>query len=191
MIHTKLALVGVLALGLSAWGCGKPAAEPAPKATAASHDHEGHDHAGHDHGHEGHDHAGHDHAKAGAGHDHSGWWCPEHAVPEEEIVPQAAATVMPEPAVVEHLPVAEPEMVKEECLAPLEILPVEVPQTVGIIVEFILIEDAEFGFLLKMICVLKSLLISYPQISILESELRAPCQISVPQPDEQAGRLKD
>ncbi len=83
MIHTKLALSGVLALGLSAWGCGKPAAEPAPKATATSHDHDGHDHAGHDHAHEGHDHAGHDHAKAGDGHDHSGWWCPEHAVPEE------------------------------------------------------------------------------------------------------------
>ena len=30
-------------------------------------------------------HAGHDHAKSGgATHDHSGWWCTEHGIPEEE-----------------------------------------------------------------------------------------------------------
>jgi hypothetical protein len=83
MFNAKLALGSVLAMSLTAWGCGKPAAEPAKNVTATSHSHDGHDHAGHDHAHEGHDHAGHDHAHADAGHDHSGWWCPEHAVPEE------------------------------------------------------------------------------------------------------------
>ena len=82
MFPAKLALGGLLAIGLTAWGCGKPAAEPA-QTTAASASHDDHDHEGHDHAHDGHDHAGHDHAHADAGHDHSGWWCSEHAVPEE------------------------------------------------------------------------------------------------------------
>jgi hypothetical protein len=77
MTHAKIALAGLLTLGLTAWGCGKPPVAPAPKADAtAAHEHDGHDHAGHDH-------ADHDHAQAAAGDDHSGWWCSEHAVPEE------------------------------------------------------------------------------------------------------------
>lgn len=56
-----LGLLGLVTLGLV--GCGA-APESAPaEATAASDEH-----AGHSHGH---------------GHSHDGWWCPEHAVPEE------------------------------------------------------------------------------------------------------------
>src|SRR5690348_8950677 len=47
----------------SAVGCSQ-GTKPGGSATAEAH----------------HDHDGHDHGKA---HDHSGWWCPEHGVPEE------------------------------------------------------------------------------------------------------------
>ncbi len=48
----------ILALVGTAIGCAKPAAEGEPAATTTS-------------------------ATAAEGHDHSGWWCAEHGVPEE------------------------------------------------------------------------------------------------------------
>jgi hypothetical protein len=80
MVNAKLALGALLAVGVSAWGCGKPAAEPAQDLTANSVSHAGHNQVGHGHDR---DDAVHDHAHADAGHDHGGWWCSEHRVPEE------------------------------------------------------------------------------------------------------------
>jgi cobalt-zinc-cadmium efflux system membrane fusion protein len=59
-------------------GCGQSSSPPtSASGTAAVDDHDGHDHDGHDHGpREG-------HAEEEAGHDHAGWWCTEHGVPEE------------------------------------------------------------------------------------------------------------
>lgn len=69
MLACGLGLVGFIA------GCG---GTPAPKTNAEAKQHA--DHAGHKDGDE------HDHetvAKADREHDHSGWWCDEHGVPEE------------------------------------------------------------------------------------------------------------
>lgn len=49
--------------------------------TTTEESHDDHDHDGeHDHDHKG----DHDHDHASGDHDHSGWWCNEHGVPEEE-----------------------------------------------------------------------------------------------------------
>ena len=72
---TKSTLTGVaaiLALAVSLAGCTDSAAPVAETDVVVD------DHAGHDHGPGEHDDSEH------AGHDHSGWWCPEHGVPEEE-----------------------------------------------------------------------------------------------------------
>ena len=67
------------ALMFAANGCGESA--PAPQKVAQTDDHAGHDHKNGEH-HEG---DGHDHSKDGKKeHDHSGWWCGEHGVPEGE-----------------------------------------------------------------------------------------------------------
>ena len=61
----------LLAVAVLSVGCGQPV--PAkPVATAETKEHD--DHAGHDHG----------PSTKSATHDHSGWWCNEHGVPEEE-----------------------------------------------------------------------------------------------------------
>ena len=68
-------VMGVFAVALAIAGCGQ--SNPGGTASNAGH-HEG---DGHDH----HDGDGHDHGKETAGgHDHSGWWCAEHGVPEGE-----------------------------------------------------------------------------------------------------------
>ena len=74
-----IALVSAAALSIGLIGCNGSA-----PSTDAEHDHGDHSHEGHDHGDHKHDDADHkdDHAKAT--HDHSGWWCPEHGVPEAE-----------------------------------------------------------------------------------------------------------
>lgn len=68
-------LVCALAVGGLVSGCG---GTPAPKTASGEKPHA--DHAGHKDGDED------DHektAKSGKAHDHSGWWCNEHGVPEE------------------------------------------------------------------------------------------------------------
>ena len=71
MKSTNLIAAGLACSLAFVLGCGQPSAPPAaPAPVAAAHDHD-HEH-GHDH-----------HAHAGDGHDHSGWWCTEHGVPEE------------------------------------------------------------------------------------------------------------
>ena len=57
------------ALMFAANGCGESA--PAPKQVAQTDDHAGHDHKEGEH-------------HKGDGHDHSGWWCGEHGLPEAE-----------------------------------------------------------------------------------------------------------
>ncbi len=65
------------ALMFAANGCGE--STPAPKQVAQTDKHEDHKDGEH---HEG---DGHDHSKDGKkDHDHSGWWCGEHGVPEGE-----------------------------------------------------------------------------------------------------------
>ncbi len=60
------------ALMFVANGCGESA--PAPKPVAQADKHDDHKHGG-----------GHDHSKDGKkDHDHSGWWCGEHGLPEAE-----------------------------------------------------------------------------------------------------------
>ena len=73
-IRTSYVFVLSLATSLVLLGCQQPS-EPAPPVSAEeSHD----EHEGHDHG------EGEAHEEEGqASHDHSGWWCPEHGVPEE------------------------------------------------------------------------------------------------------------
>lgn len=69
---TSIALSLLACLAFTLCGCGDATAPVGDNDTTTELD----EHAGHDHGpgeHEG-----------VAGHDHSGWWCPEHGVPEEE-----------------------------------------------------------------------------------------------------------
>lgn len=78
-VKNTLLIAGLLALVLGLHGCGQtapPAAEkPVPAAAHADHD----DHE------EGDDEHGHSHASDAKGkHNHSGWWCNEHGVPEEQ-----------------------------------------------------------------------------------------------------------
>ncbi len=66
VLSKQIVMSGVLfAVAVIATGCGQPNGENgATKVVADAHE-------------------GHDHAQAD-GHDHSGWWCAEHGVPEEE-----------------------------------------------------------------------------------------------------------
>ncbi len=68
-----LATVSAAALMIGLSGCNGPV----PSTDAA--------HKEDEHGHDGHDHAGHKEGdQASTDHDHSGWWCAEHGVPEGE-----------------------------------------------------------------------------------------------------------
>ncbi len=82
-MRTDFGATSILALAIIfANGCGQPATAPVqsesvPAKEEKTHD-DDHEHAKHDHD---------DHAasgeKGGSEHDHSGWWCNEHGVPEE------------------------------------------------------------------------------------------------------------
>lgn len=63
----------VLLAGTALVGCNDTGVSNAEQQTTAVDDHAGHNHAEGEHGEE-----------SNAGHDHSGWWCVEHGVPEEE-----------------------------------------------------------------------------------------------------------
>ncbi|MGD9720689.1 MAG: RND transporter [Pirellulales bacterium] len=82
---TLPAVVFVSLICATTSGCAKSDAAPeagnARPADAAHDGHAGHAHGDHEHG--DHDHADHAHEQATDGHDHSGWWCAEHGVPEE------------------------------------------------------------------------------------------------------------
>ena len=69
---TSITLSLLACLAFTICGCGDAAAPVADNDTTTELD----EHAGHDHGPGEHEEV--------AGHDHSGWWCPEHGVPEEE-----------------------------------------------------------------------------------------------------------
>lgn len=76
----KLSFVTTALLALAAFGCGQ--SSPAPTTASTSGKLAVGQAAGHDEHREG---DGHDHGKDGdkhADHDHSGWWCAEHGVPE-------------------------------------------------------------------------------------------------------------
>lgn len=84
------AIVSAALLGLAMTGCARPVS---PNAGHEAHEHgqDGHDHAGHDH-----DHGDQSHADQAASHDHGGWWCAEHGVPEAlcgQCDPQVAASL--------------------------------------------------------------------------------------------------
>ncbi len=71
---STLLIAGVSAGLLLMPGCSSNTDNVATEQPDDDHDSDGHeDHGDHDHG---------DHADAG--HDHSGWWCVEHGVPESE-----------------------------------------------------------------------------------------------------------
>ena len=73
-VLNRCAMLGVLlALGALATGCGQPSSDGGSSQVSQA---SGDDHAGHDHDGEAHE--------EGDGHDHGGWWCVEHGVPEED-----------------------------------------------------------------------------------------------------------
>ena len=78
LLKKNLLLTCLIAASYGIAGCGEAAAPPKQVAKTEHADHPGHkdgDEAdGHDHGKEGKD----------GKHDHSGWWCDEHGVPEAE-----------------------------------------------------------------------------------------------------------
>lgn len=75
-----LATISAAALILGLSGCNGPT-----PSTDAAHDHDDHGHEDHDHGdHKHDDHTDRKDDHASTGHDHSGWWCAEHGVPEKE-----------------------------------------------------------------------------------------------------------
>jgi hypothetical protein len=67
------ALASAALFGLSMAGC----ARPAPSDAGQEDGQEGRDHSGHDQGH-----GAHRHGDQAAAHDHGGWWCAVHGVPE-------------------------------------------------------------------------------------------------------------
>ena len=69
VLACALGVIGLMA------GCNQSAAPKAAPAAKAQADHDGHK-DGDEHDHE-------TAAKSGKEHDHSGWWCDEHGVPEE------------------------------------------------------------------------------------------------------------
>lgn len=77
LLRTNVIFAGLLAASFGFVGCSQNSAPP--QATAQS-GHAGHDHGDADH----HDGDGHDHGSDKDAHDHSGWWCAEHGVPESE-----------------------------------------------------------------------------------------------------------
>jgi hypothetical protein len=83
---TLPALVLVSMVCAATMGCAKTdaaaGAGDTQGATAAD-DHADHGHAHDGHAHGDHEHGEHGHEHAAGGHDHSGWWCAEHGVPEE------------------------------------------------------------------------------------------------------------
>ena len=71
LIHVALLVAGMGIGSMMLSGCGSSTETAAPSAPEADHDHASHE-----------DHDG--ESITAAGHNHGGWWCTEHGVPEEE-----------------------------------------------------------------------------------------------------------